>query len=95
MYTHIGAAVTAAFRWLKKDWALNVQLRHIQKIPPNAWVNERVPGSPGLCECSWCCPLPIEGFCDQGSPREVRELKNLAAAWAAWTSHWSVLAGQE
>jgi len=34
MYTHIDAAVTAAFTWLKEDWALNVQLRHIQKIPP-------------------------------------------------------------
>lgn len=34
MYTCIDAAVTDAFWWLKKDQALNVQLRHIQKIAP-------------------------------------------------------------
>lgn len=34
IYTCRGAAVSVAFRSLKGDWALNVQLRHIQKIPP-------------------------------------------------------------
>lgn len=54
MYSRIGAVVTAAFTWLKEDWALNIQLRHIRKIPGQMKESQEAldcENAPGAAHC--------------------------------------------
>lgn len=62
-YTHVAAAMTAVFKRLKKDQALNMQMRQeigkfqkkIQKIPPKAQMRESQDRTAcTVNKCSWC-----------------------------------------